>query len=101
MSRVAPLFGPLLLRPLRRDRLPFALTIAGIAVGVATMAAILLANASVLASFSATVDVVAGKAGLTVLADGPGIPGGAPGRLSWLPAPGVGTPATVSTNPGC
>ena len=41
---------------------------------VATMAAILLANASVLASFSATVDVVAGKAALTVLADGPGIP---------------------------
>ena len=33
------------------------------------MAAILLANASVLASFSATVDFVGGKAGLTVLAD--------------------------------
>ena len=33
MSRVRPLFGPLLLRPLRRDRARFALTVAGIAVG--------------------------------------------------------------------
>lgn len=98
MSRVAPLFGPLLFRPLRRDRLRFALTVAGIAVGVATMAAILLANASVLASFSATVDVVAGKAGLTILADGPGIPEEALERLSWLRARGVTVvPAVVAT----
>lgn len=89
MSRIAPLFGPLLLRPLRRDRLRFSLTVAGIAVGVATMAAILLANASVLASFSATVDVVAGKAGLTVLADGPGIPEETLVRLGWLRPRGV------------
>ena len=42
------LLAPLVLRPLRRDRLRFALTVSGIAVGVATMAAIRLANASVL-----------------------------------------------------
>ncbi len=98
MSRVAPLLGPLLLRPLRRDRLRFALTVAGIAVGVATMAAILLANASVLASFSATVDVVAGKAGLTVLADGPGIPEETLARLAWLRPRGVAlVPAVFAT----
>jgi len=98
VSRVAPLFGPLLFRPLRRDRLRFALTVAGIAVGVATMAAILLANASVLASFSATVDVVAGKAGLTVLADGPGIPEETLARLAWLRARGVAiVPAVTAT----
>ncbi len=98
MSRVSPLFGPLLFRPLRRDRLRFALTVAGIAVGVATMAAILLANASVLASFSATVDVVAGKAGLTVLADGPGIPEETLARLAWLRARGVAiVPAVTAT----
>jgi len=96
VSRVAPLFGPLLFRPLRRDRLRFVLTIAGIAVGVATMAAILLANASVLASFSATVDVVAGRAALTILADGPGIPEETLERLAWLRPRGVAVVPAVS-----
>ena len=48
------------------------------------MAAIRLANASVLASFSDTVDFVAGKASLTILADGPGIPEETLERLAWL-----------------
>lgn len=98
MSRVRPLFGPLLLRPLRRDRARFALTVAGIAVGVATMAAILLANASVLSSFSATVDVVAGKAGLTILPDGRGLPEETLDRLGWLRRHGVAiVPAVTAT----
>lgn len=96
MSRVGPLLAPLLLRPLRQDRGRFALTVAGIAIGVATMAAILLANASVLASFAATVDVVAGKAGLTILADGPGIPEETLGRLAWLRGKGVAIVPAVS-----
>ena len=54
------LVGPLVLRPAARDRLRFFLTVSGIAVGVATIAAIRLANASVLSSFSSTVDFVAG-----------------------------------------
>ncbi len=96
MKGVRPLLAPLLFRPLRRDRARFALTVAGIAVGVATMAAILLANASVLASFTATVDVVAGKAGLTVLADGPGIPERTLERLAWLRGRGVTIVPAVS-----
>lgn len=96
MSRTRPLLGPLLLRPFREDRGRFALTVAGIAVGVATMAAILLANASVLSSFTATVDVVAGKAGLTVLADGPGIPEETLERLAWLRTKGVAIVPAVS-----
>lgn len=96
MSRTRPLLAPLLLRPIREDRGRFALTVAGIAVGVATMAAILLANASVLSSFTATVDVVAGKAGLTVLADGPGIPEETLERLAWLRTKGVAIVPAVS-----
>ncbi|MGA7990689.1 MAG: hypothetical protein WCC53_04590, partial [Thermoanaerobaculia bacterium] len=78
------LLPPLVLRPAAKDRLRFALTISGIAVGVATMAAIRLANASVLASFSDTVDFVAGKASITILPDGPGIPEETLARLAWL-----------------
>ena len=78
------LLPPLVLRPLGKDRLRFALTVSGIAVGVATMAAIRLANASVLSSFSDTVDFVAGKASITILADGPGIPEETLERLAWL-----------------
>jgi len=78
------LLGPLVLRPAAKDRLRFALTVSGIAVGVATMAAIRLANASVLSSFSGTVDAVAGKASITLLADGPGIPEEVLSRLGWL-----------------
>ena len=48
------------------------------------MAAIRLANASVLSSFSDTVDFVAGKASITILADGPGIPEETLERLAWL-----------------
>ncbi len=78
------LIGPLVLRPAAVDRLRFLLTVSGIAVGVATIAAIRLANASVLSSFSDTVDLVAGKASITVLADGPGIPEATLSRLAWL-----------------
>ncbi|MGZ3472745.1 MAG: hypothetical protein ACXVA6_22540, partial [Isosphaeraceae bacterium] len=78
------LIGPLVLRPAAVDRLRFFLTVSGIAVGVATIAAIRLANASVLSSFSDTIDFVAGKASITVLGDGPGIPEATLERLAWL-----------------
>ena len=84
MTGFLSLIRPLVLRPAAKDRLRFFLTVSGIAVGVATIAAIRLANASVLSSFSDTVDFVAGKAGITVLADGPGIPEAALERLAWL-----------------
>lgn len=89
MTAFRPLLAALVVRPARQDRLRFALTVAGIAVGVATVAAIRLANASVLSSFSRTVDVVAGRASLTVLADGPGIPERVLERLGWLRRIGV------------
>lgn len=92
------LWAPLVARPARRDRGRYALTVTGIAVGVATVAAIRLANASVLSSFSKTVDAVAGKATLTVLADGAGIPDETLERLAWLRAEGVAlAPAVLET----
>lgn len=90
------LFSGLVIRPARRDRLRFLLTIAGIAIGVATVAAIRLANASVLSSFSSTVDLVAGRATLTILADGPGIPEDVLGRIAWLERIGAATAPAVS-----
>ena len=98
MTGARHLFAPLVLRPARKDRLRFALTISGIAVGVATMTAIRLANASVLSSFAETVDVVAGRASITILPDGPGIPESVLGRLAWLArVPARVVPAVTET----
>ncbi|MGE5715638.1 MAG: FtsX-like permease family protein, partial [Acidobacteriota bacterium] len=96
MTGFSSLISPLVLRPAAKDRLRFFLTVSGIAVGVATIAAIRLANASVLSSFSDTVDFVAGKAGITVLADGPGIPEAALERLAWLRRAGATLAPAIS-----
>ncbi len=96
MTGLGQLFAGLVLRPAARDRLRFALTVTGIAIGVATVAAIRLSNASVMSSFSNTVDLIAGKASLTVLPDGPGIPEDTLRRLSWLRRAGVATAPAVS-----
>ncbi len=81
---------------MRKDRLRYALTVSGIAVGVATMTAIRLANASVLSSFSGTVDVVAGRASITLLPDGPGIPEEVLSRLTWLSRAGARVVPAIS-----
>ena len=54
------------LRHLREEPGRTLLTLFGVALGVAVFLAIRLANASALASFSATVDAVAGRANLQV-----------------------------------
>src|SRR5439155_26183457 len=51
------------------------LTLSGVALGVAVYLAIRLANASALASFSATVDAVAGRANLQVVGGSGGFDG--------------------------
>ena len=56
----------LVLRPLRRDRLRIALSLAGVAIGVAAVCAIHRANESIVASFRGAVESVSGKARLTV-----------------------------------
>jgi putative ABC transport system permease protein len=89
---------PLAVRPARRDRLRFLLTLFGVAVGVATITAIALANGSVLASFSASVDAVAGKASYTVSSDAGSVPEETLKRLAWLRAiGGAAVPAILDT----
>lgn len=59
---------------LRKHRLRWALTVAGIALGVAVLVAMRLANRTVLASFRQTVDRVAGRTQLQIHAGDLGFP---------------------------
>src|SRR4051812_29511756 len=92
------------LRHLRDEPGRALLTLAGVALGVAVYLAIRLANASALASFSSTVDAVAGRANLQVtggtggfderlflrLRGVPGVEAAAPVVQIAAPAPGLG-----------
>lgn len=57
-----PILNALVLRPIRREKTRTALTILGIAVGVAVVVAIELANQSALRAFRESVDAIAGRA---------------------------------------
>lgn len=59
----------LILRPLVREKTRSALTILGIAVGVAVVVAIQLANQSALRAFRESVDAIAGRANHQIVAD--------------------------------
>jgi putative ABC transport system permease protein len=59
----------LILRPLVREPLRTILTLAGIAVGVAVIVAIQLANSSALRSFGESVDAIAGRANYQIAPD--------------------------------
>lgn len=59
----------LILRPLMREKTRTALTILGIAVGVAVVVAIQLANQSALRAFRESVDAIAGRANYQIVGD--------------------------------
>ncbi|MCU1348677.1 MAG: macB 37 [Acidobacteria bacterium] len=59
----------LVLRPIFRESLRTALTILGIAVGVAVVVAIALSNQSALRAFQESVDAVAGRANYMIVSD--------------------------------
>jgi putative ABC transport system permease protein len=59
----------LVLRPIVREKTRTALTILGIAVGVAVVVAIQLANQSALRAFRESVDAIAGRANYQIIAD--------------------------------
>lgn len=61
----------LVLRPLVREKLRTALTVLGIAVGVAVVVAIALSNQSALRAFGESVNAVAGRANYQIAADAP------------------------------
>ena len=67
------LFRWFTLRHLFREAVRTALAVGGVALGVAVFLAVRIANSSVMAAFSSTVDAVAGKASLEVSAPAPGI----------------------------
>src|SRR5438445_176507 len=74
----------LILRPLRRDLLRTVLTILSVALGVAVLVAIDLAGDAATGSFGASMESLAGKTDLEILANG-GIEESEFGRLSRLP----------------
>src|SRR5690606_2897475 len=68
---VIRLLGPALLAHLRSGRLLFALTVLGVALGVASVVAIRLVNASAVRTFAAGVTAVTGDVDLLVRANRP------------------------------
>src|SRR3954447_5291624 len=78
------LLRTLILRPLRRDLLRTLLTILSVALGVAVVVAIDLAGDAATGSFWASMETLAGKTDLEILANG-GIEESEFGRLSRLP----------------
>jgi putative ABC transport system permease protein len=78
----------LVLRPLFHEKLRTALTVLGIAVGVAVIVAIQLANQSALRAFRESVDAVAGRANYQIAADSGQLDESLLLRLQWLWARG-------------
>lgn len=78
------LLRTLILRPLGRDRLRTALTIVAVALGVAVVVAIDLAGDAATGSFRSSMQTLAGKTDLEILANG-GIDESWIGRLDALP----------------
>lgn len=66
MSSTSSLLLKFVLRDLAHNRVRTVLTLAGIALGVAVMLAIYLANQAALGQFKESVDVVAGRANLSI-----------------------------------
>lgn len=68
------LFGRLSLRHLREEPLRFLLTVLGIGLGLALVTAIRLSNAAALDSFNDSIDLMAGKANLSLSRPGGPLP---------------------------
>src|SRR5215203_759858 len=78
-----PLFRQFILRRLRQEKLRSALTVAGIALGIAVVLAIRLANDSSVRGFSLALDTMAGAASLEIVSPG-GVDEARLGPLGWL-----------------
>ncbi|HXM41230.1 MAG TPA: ABC transporter permease, partial [Bryobacteraceae bacterium] len=78
------IFHRLILRPLKRERVRTALTIAAVALGVAVVLAIELAGEAAAGSFRSSVETLAGSGDFEVTATG-GVPATVLARLALLP----------------
>src|ERR1700733_14996684 len=85
MSSYLNLLQRFILRDLMKDWVRTSLTVAGIALGVAVLVSISLANYTALSKFRETVDVVAGKANLEIRpASTAGVNQSVLKELAWL-----------------
>lgn len=75
-ARWGALFGRLSLRHLQEEPVRFLLTVLGIGLGLALVAAIRLSNAAALGSFNDSIDLMAGKANLSLSRPGGSLPEG-------------------------
>jgi putative ABC transport system permease protein len=76
------LFRTFILRPLLQQRVRTATTVAGVALGIAVVIAIRLANAASVRGFETALETVAGKTSLEIVGAGAGI------DETWLPSLG-------------
>lgn len=86
------LFRLFILRFLRREPARSGATVAGIALGVAVVVAIRLANASSLAGFKTALDTMSGKVSVEITGSGLGVSEDALADLGWLRAYGAVSP---------
>jgi putative ABC transport system permease protein len=86
------LFRPFILRRLGQERLRSALTIAGVALGIAVVVAIRLANQSSVGGFAAALDAMAGAASLEVVGPAGGLDELRLAELPWLERFGAVSP---------
>jgi putative ABC transport system permease protein len=86
------LFRAIILRVLVQDRLRSVLTALGVALGVAVMLGIQLANSGSLKGFSAALDAMSGKAALEITSPPLGVDESLLPELSWLREYGVAAP---------
>lgn len=78
------LFGPLILRALVRQKVRTAVAILGMALGVATMLAVRMANTSVTASFRSAVESLSGDVSLSILGSAGAFDERLAAELGWL-----------------
>lgn len=86
------LFSRFIVRRVAGDPIRTALTILGVALGVAVVVAVRLANDSAVRGFSAALEATSGQAGLEVLGSGAGIPETVAAGLGWLQEFGTVSP---------
>lgn len=86
------LFGPFIVRPLLRDRVRTATTIAGIALGIAVVSAIQLTNAASVRGFETALEAVAGRTSVEIVAPGGGLDERLMVDLAWLGDIGLVSP---------
>lgn len=87
-----PVFKALVLAPLRVERTRTLLTVLGLALGVAVLVAIDLANESAVHSFRQTLNDVAGRAQLTVRGNGFGLVGSTLETVARTPGVAAASP---------